>query len=34
MDALIFFTGGAERKRLPDGKFVVTSRGYYYYIGA
>lgn len=31
--AFDFFLGGSETKQTRDG-FIITSRGYYYYIGA
>jgi hypothetical protein len=30
----IWFLGGAEMEQMPDGKYKVTSKGYYHYIGA
>lgn len=33
-DAIIFFVGGAEVKEVCSNKFIVTSKGYYHYIGA
>lgn len=32
-DALTYFLGGSELEKIPGG-YVVTSRGYYHYIGA
>lgn len=32
--ALQYFLGGSERETFTDGKIKVTSRGYYWYIGA
>lgn len=34
LDALSYYLGGAEAKDLKDGTWVISSRGYYYYIGA
>jgi hypothetical protein len=33
-DVFTYYLGGAEITTSPTGKFIVTSEGYYYYIGA
>jgi len=33
-DVLTYYLGGAEIIPSPSGRFIVTSKGYYYYIGA
>lgn len=34
LDAITYFVGGAEIDKVADNVFVITSKGYYYYIGA
>jgi len=33
-EAICYYVGGVEFKDLKDGTWLITSRGYYYYIGA
>ena len=32
--AFIHFTGGAEIQRISESKIIVSTKGYYHYIGA
>jgi len=33
-EAIIFFQGGAELNKTPNGRYLVTGKGYYHYVGA